>query len=239
MSIWWAIPAFLALVGVLSVFSGLGRMVRLRLLTGSMRFLFGGFVLAGAAVVGLIGLNLQTYARLTHERLAAEVTLTETGPGAYTASVAKANEEGVLGAPTSYALTGDSFRIEADVVKFKPWANVLGIDSLYRFDRIQGRWDDTEVENANPPKAFSLRDAAGIDLFSLPLGDANPLQKPDAEFVNGLAQPMADGAVYTIHMSQSALIPRPKNEAAEAAIKARRKREGNGAIDLMQQPAPE
>lgn len=231
MSIWWLVPAFVALVGVLSLIGGLGSLFRLRFVSGTMRFLFGGVLLAGAAVVGLIGLNLQTYARLTHERLAAEVTLRQTGPNAYTATVSPADADGILQASTDYELTGDSFRMEADVITFKPWANILGVDALYRFDRIQGRWDREEDEIASPPKPYSMRtDEPGINVFELPLGANNPFRRADAEFLNGVAVPMADGAVYQVFMSQRGLIPRPKNELAEAAVEGRREGRVSGSI---------
>lgn len=230
-SIWWALPGFVGLIGVLLLFSGIGRLFKLQLLGGVFRFLFGGVVLGVAAVVALVGLNLQTYARLTHEQLAAEVTLSQTGPDAFTASVARANSKGVLQAPKDYPLTGDTFRMEADVVVFQPWANIVGADALYRFNRIQGRWDSEAKETASPPKPWSMRDTAGLDIFRLPLGKANPLKHVDAEFLNGFSAPMADGAVYEVSMSQKGLIPRPKNEAATKAIDAHREKMASMPIE--------
>lgn len=242
-SIWWLIPAFVGLVGLLSLLGGVGRIAKMRFMSGGLRTLFGGALLAGAAVVGLVGLNLQTFSRLTHEQLAAQVTLEQTGPQAYTAIVERANEDGVLQAPEEFALTGDSFRMEADVITFKPWANVLGVDALYRFDRIQGRYDSETAEVANPPTPWSMREEdVGIDVFRLPLGSGNPLQRVDAEFMNGVAVPMADGAVYEVQMSQRGLIPRPLNQAAEAAVTRRRTGARSGEIydspPVRQPPAP-
>ena len=230
-TIWWALPGFVGLIGVLLLFSGLGRLFKLQLVGGGFRFLFGGVVLGAAAVVALVGLNLQTYARLTHEQLAAEVTLKQTGPDAFTASVARADAKGVLQAAKDYPLTGDTFRMEADVVTFQPWANIVGADALYRFNRIQGRYDSESKETATPPKPWSMRDPAGIDIFSLPLGKANPLKHIDAEFLNGFAVPMADGAIYEVSMSQKGLIPRPKNAAATAAIETHRERMANLPVE--------
>lgn len=226
-SIWWALPGFVGLIGILLLVSGLGRLFKLQLVGGGFRFLFGGVVLGAAAVVALVGLNLQTYARLTHEQLAAIVTLKQTGPDAYTASVARADSKGALQAPKDYPLTGDAFRMEADVIVFQPWANIVGADALYRFNRIQGRWDSETKENTQPPTSFSMRDAAGLDIFRLPLGKANPLKHVDAEFLGGIAQPMADGAVYEVKMSQKGLIVRPTNEAANKAIDAHREKMAN------------
>lgn len=220
MSIWWTIPAFVGLIGVLLTFGGLGRLLRLKLITGSLRFLFGGVTLGAAAVLGLIGLNLQTYSRLTHERAAAEITLTETGPRTFTASVRRADAEGVYGPADEYTLTGDAFRIEARILKWKPWANITGMDSLYRLERLQGRFDDVAEENANQPEAFDIGDEAGIDVFELARTQGRSLSALDAYYGTGTFAPMANGAVYEVFATQDAMIPRPKNAAAEDALRA-------------------
>jgi hypothetical protein len=243
MSIWWLIPAFVGLVGLMSLVGGFFSILRLKVFSGATRFLFGGLVLSGAAVIGLIGLNLQTYSRLTAEQLAAEVELkADPGvPGGFIASVKRADEGGMLGKAEDFPLTGDSFRMEADVITFKPWANIVGADALYRFDRIQGRFDSEAQEKATPPEPHRLRDEAGLDPFALPLGPANPFLKADAEFVDGFAVPMADGAIYEVHMSQKGMVPRPKNREAEQAIETRRQGRKSGEIyqapvDLTPQP---
>jgi hypothetical protein len=218
MSIWWLIPAFVGLVGVMMLVGGIGRLFRLNVLGGGFRILFGGLTLAGAAVIGLIALNLQTYSRLTHEQLAAEVTLKQVAPNQFTATVRKGNSKGELGAPQDFNVSGDKVRIEARVWKMKPWANIIGVDSFYRFERIQGRWDDPARENATPSTAYdTIRDDAGVDVFNLSLGKYNPLQM-DTTFGSGVYMPMVDGAVYDVSMTQSAFIARGKNAIATEAL---------------------
>ncbi len=231
MSIWWAIPAFVGLVGLLMVIGGIGRLFRLRIVTGGFRILFGGLTLAGAAIVGLIGLNLQTYSRLTHENLVAEVSLTQTAPSQFTATVRKANKEGLLLEPKDYRLAGDKFRLEGRVWKFKPWANVIGADAFYRLERIQGRWDDPVKENSTPSTADdSIRDDAGVDVLAMPLGKYSPFQHLDATFGSGAYMPMADGAIYEVSMSQSGFVARGKNEIAVNALNTWTSTTGSGAI---------
>ncbi len=218
MSIWWALPAFAGLVGIMMVIGGLAGLFRLRFASGVFRILFGGLTLAGAAIVGLIGLNLQTYARLTHEQLAAEVTITSTAPGRFTATVRKGDDKGLLLEPAAYQLAGDKVRLEARVWKLKPWANVIGEDSFYRFERIQGRWDDPVRENNTPSTADdTIRDDDGIDVFALPLGSYTPFQL-DTTFGSGVYMPAVDGAIYEVMMTQSALIVRGRNDIAVNAL---------------------
>ncbi|MBB36428.1 MAG: hypothetical protein CME88_09515 [Hirschia sp.] len=221
-SIWWTIPALTGLIGLVIFLGGVGRLFKLRMASGLSRFLFGGVFLAGAMVTALFGMNLQTYARLTHERIAAQVTLEELGPRLYRASVVVPNDKGVMGEPRYYELTGDAMRMDARFLKWRPWANVAGYDAIYRLDRIQGRFDEVSMENATPPIAYDLAPearSAGLDIYQL--SRQNEMMKKfnavDAIYGAGSYAPMADGAVYDMMATQSGLVPRPQNEAARAA----------------------
>lgn len=220
MSIWWAIPAFVGLVGFLTLMGGLGGLLRLRLFSGSLRVMFGGGALAAAAIVGLIGLNLQTYSRLTYEQPVAEVTVRRAVDGQFTASVRKADSEGRYGAARDFVLAGDKFRLEGRVWKFQPWANVIGADAFYKLERIQGRWNDAAKENSTPSTADdSIGDEAGLDVFSLPLGEWSPIQPLDTVFGDGVYMPLTDGAVYEISLTQSGFVARGTNDIAERALR--------------------
>lgn len=220
MSIWWAIPAFVGLVGFLTLMGGLGGLLRLRFFSGSLRVMFGGAALAGAAIVGLIGLNLQTYSRLTYEQPVAEIRVTRAVDGQFTASVRKADADGRYGAARDFVVAGDKVRLEGRVWKFQPWANVIGADAFYRLERIQGRWDDAAKENSTPSTADdSIRDDAGIDALALPLGDWSPFQPLDTVFGNGVYMPLDDGAVYEVALTQSGFVARGANDVAERALR--------------------
>jgi hypothetical protein len=124
-----------------------------------------------------------------------------------------------------YPLHGDEWRLEAQVLKWKPWANVLGLDAQYRLDRLSGRYHSIEQEiNATR----SVHPLAG--------GDAGPDWLPwrisawdaarryrayvdpvDTLYGGGAYMPMADGAKYEVWITQSGLVARPANDAARAA----------------------
>ena len=53
MMIWWILPALAGIVGLAFSFAGIGRLLKLRLAAGGLRFLFGiGFL--GAAGIGTL-----------------------------------------------------------------------------------------------------------------------------------------------------------------------------------------
>ena len=61
---WWIIPGFVAVIGLAFALSGLGWMFRGRPVKGGRGVLGGAVFLAAGAVIGLMGLNIQTYHRL-------------------------------------------------------------------------------------------------------------------------------------------------------------------------------
>ena len=75
--IWWVVPALAGVVGLMLSFAGLGRLMKLRLAAGGLRFLFGIGLMGAAGVGTFIGLNLQTYKALTKERDVAEITFAQ------------------------------------------------------------------------------------------------------------------------------------------------------------------
>ena len=134
--IWWLFPVAAVVFGLTFLLSGIVRFAKLKMFSGLMRFVGGGFVLAAAALVAMIGLNLQTYARLTHEEVIAYVDLKQLGPQQYTATVRLANQE----EGEELEVRGDQIRFEAQVIKWEPWANIIGYDAVYSLDRMDGRY---------------------------------------------------------------------------------------------------
>ena len=62
----------------------------------------------------------------------------------------------------TYDLAGDDIYIDGHIVKWTPLANMLGLHTSYRLDRISGRYRALEQENTAP--RTDLRDRhAGAD----------------------------------------------------------------------------
>src|SRR5262249_49140791 len=84
---WWIIPGFVGVVGLALLLSGLGWLFRGRPFKGG-RGVAGGAVFLGiGAIVGLLGLNIQTYNRLTYEEPVAFIELHKKGPQLFEATV--------------------------------------------------------------------------------------------------------------------------------------------------------
>ena len=128
--IWWILPALGGVIGLMLTFAGLGRLFKLRLAAGGLRFLFGVGFLGAAGIGTFAGLNLQTYKRLTYERPVAQISFDQISgeENAFRVEVNLAEGDKVTcfvpdGTEEDCILRGDEFSMGARVITFKPMAN--------------------------------------------------------------------------------------------------------------------
>ena len=235
--IWWILPAVAGVIGLMLLFAGFGRLARLKPTTGLLRLVFGVGFLGLAGIVSFAGLNLQTYKRLTLERFAAKVSFAavEDEPGAYIATIIMPDGEEFT-APSGNPLIfrGNEFSIGADVIKFKPYANMLGYDSIYRLSfmssvntnqfttetvgkgelyRINFFSTGGQLISGQEPGFISMKDFAAVHGRRVGL--------EDGRYGSATYQPMGDGYAYEINITQDALISRPTAETKQLLQQAR------------------
>src|SRR4030042_6968934 len=148
-----------AVLGVIIFILGIQRVWRRRVLTGSLEGLIGLLLLAIAALMAAISINLYTYGRLTHESTITEVSFQEIGPQHFGAHVLLKNNTKILD------LCGDEWQIDARVLKWRGMAVLIGFDTLYRLDRLSGRYRDIDQERTGPHTVYSLSEEQGLDLW--------------------------------------------------------------------------
>jgi hypothetical protein len=202
-----------ALVGILCLFAA-GRRIRRRRVFGGVLIGASALVLILlSAVAALIAANLLTYQRLSFEQPAGELQLTRTGDREFNAVLTYPSGE-----HANFALRGDEWQIDARVLKWHAFANLVGFDSAYRLDRIGGRYTRLEDERSQPRSVYSLNQPERIDLWDLVHRYHSWVPWMDALYGSATFLPMADGALYEIKMSQSGLVARPLNQAARDAV---------------------
>lgn len=222
---WWLLPAIVGGLGLVVLLSGLTGLFRGRILGGLFGSALGGAAVFAGAVAALAGLNLQTYGRLTYERPVATLQVNQLGPQYFEATVVQPALGEARPATTAvYPLHGDEWRIEAQVLKWKPWANVLGLDSQYRLDRLSGRYQSIEQEINATRSVHSLRpvEEVGplpwrIDVWDAARKYRRWVDPVDTLYGGAAYMPMADGARYEVWLTQSGLIARPANDQARNA----------------------
>jgi len=206
-----AIIVFVVL-GVILFLLGIQRFWRRRVMTGSLEGLVGLLLLAIAALVVAISINLYTYDRLTHESPVAEVHLQGIEPQHFWADVMMKNNTKTLD------LRGDEWQIDARVLKWHGTAVLIGFDTLYRLDRLSGRYWDLSKEKTGPRTVYSLSEEPGLDLWMIAKRYARWIPWVDAVYGSATYMPMVDGAHYTVSVTTSGLLARPANNIARKAV---------------------
>jgi len=189
------------------------RLRRLQLVRGTLFFLSGATVLLVAAVAVLVAANLYTYARLTHEQEAARVSMRQLGERHYVLSVQPKGEP-----PRHFELRGDEWQMDARVLKWRAMGNLLGFDTLYRLERLSGRYGSVAAERAGPRTVHDLSEETSLDLWSLVRRHHAYIPFADALYGSAVYVPMSEGAEYTVSVSASGLVVRPGNDTARKAV---------------------
>lgn len=222
---WWIAPTAVALLGGLWLISSLVGLFKGRILSGLFGTVGSGALLAAALGAALLGQNAQTYGRLTYERPVATLATRQLAPQYFEVTVTQPADGDRAERTAVYPVNGDEWRVEAQVLRWKPWANVLGLDAQYRLDRLSGRYQNIEQERTGARSVHALSSDADPDglPWSLSLWDTarkyrRYVDAVDTLYGSAAYMPMRDGATYEVWITQSGLIARPTNaEAREAS----------------------
>jgi hypothetical protein len=199
-------------------------MFRGRPFKGGRGVLTGGVFLGIGAILGLVGLNIQTYHRLGEaQRQVATIEFQQSGEQTYDVIITEApKEDGTPGDVHNFSATGDDWMISARVLRWKPWATVLGLDAQYRLDRFDSRYRDIATAQTTPPSVEDLRPQRRTGVDFLPLAQSVSRYAPlidTPEHGQAVYWPMADGARYRIDITaQGQLLPDEINEEAAEAV---------------------
>lgn len=222
--VWIVVPALVALFGAglllaAPVHYGRGRPAR-----GTAHMLAGAPLAVAGLALALLGLNAQTFARLTHEGMIADVWIVAIDPAK---SVYRVRVTRLDGPKLSQdcIVQGDEWDIGARVQKWKPWANLFGLDTTYVLDQVSNRYFTAERGNGKPITACDLKGPPPAVNRWLPKSWLGWLvdhaYTEDRRFGSAVFMPLADGAAYRVLITQSGLNAEPLNAIARRANAAR------------------
>lgn len=213
----WGFAALILLAGIaglLLFFGGLKHVFHGRFAGGGGRVLLGLLLFFVFAFFAAAALELRTYLRLTYEQPVATLIFSAHGPQDFGVTLTDAT-----GHITTTELRGDDWQLDARVIKWKGYATVIGLDPLYRLDRLEGRYRSAGQESHDYHSVLELSaGGGGLDIWSLAQGHAAWLPWVDAGYGSATYLPMADGAQYTVSLSPTGLLARPANQAAQTAM---------------------
>ncbi|HEY2444878.1 MAG TPA: hypothetical protein VGI20_03985 [Rhizomicrobium sp.] len=220
----WAAPFLAAAGGVALLASGSGHLLRGRTARAGAHMLVGTPLAIIGVAAGLLGLNAQSFARLTHEGPVAQVGVRTLDPNQsrYLVTIRRLDGSGRV---QTCELQGDEWMLSGRVQKWKPWANLLGLDATYTLEQLSNMYFSAARGNGKPITACDIEDVAPrLDQY-VPQGWlawlAAHAYAVDRRFGSANYMPLADGAVYRVVITQSGFNSEPVNAAARTANNAR------------------
>lgn len=122
------------------------------------------------------------------------------------------------GSMRQVAVSGDAWRVEAIVLKWKLPALLAGLPPLYRLDRLSGRYDDPAQEAQAPRTVINFDEAGAYDVLDLKRQHPQWLPGVDTVFGSGAFLPLVDEGHYNVSLMRTgALVARP-DEATEQRL---------------------
>ncbi|MDX1693034.1 MAG: multidrug transporter, partial [Ketobacteraceae bacterium] len=156
-----------------------------------------------------------SYENLTAESPVATVSFDRSGEQEYRVSVVLAD-----GSERRFRMKGDLWQMDAKIIKWYGLLAALGFEPGYKLDRLQGRYIELEDERSLERTVYALSEPdLGFDLWES-IQNSHWLPWVDAIYGSATYLPMADGAIFSVSLSQSGLVARPMNERAELAVNA-------------------
>jgi hypothetical protein len=223
--IFLAAPLLVTFFGVVWLLSGVGHVSRGNAGKGGRGVLGGGALAAVGLALSLIGINVEGFARLTHEGPVAEVTVHAVDPANDRYAVVVRRLDGVF-PPQTCELQGDQWLISGRVQKWKPWANALGLDATYTLDQISNKYHNAERGNGKPITSCDI--AGPVPAVNQYLPDwivhwlLDHAYAEDRRFGDANYMPLADGATYRVVITQFGFNTEPENQAAHSANQGER-----------------
>jgi hypothetical protein len=189
------------------------RLTELRFVSGSILILSAALVLALGIAAALAAASLRSYNRLTAEQEAARVSMRQIAPKHFALTVQPKDARA-----QNFEVLGDEWQIDARLLKWRPLATIAGFDTVYRLERLSGRYADLAEEREAKRTVHGLADRGAVDFWDLLRRSREYLPLADALYGSAAFVPMAEGAEYIVTVSGSGLVVRPANEAARKAV---------------------
>lgn len=170
---------------------------------------------AGAGLVGILFLtisfllatfsvSIHGYRALTHEEIAATVRTFPVAPQRFRASMTYPD-----GREETFDLGGDAIYVDAHILKWRPWVNLLGLHTAYELDRVAGRYEELADERRAPRTVFALGRLKPFDLFDIVRRFPGLSVLVDAEYGSATFIAARGPAAYEILVSTTGLLARP------------------------------
>lgn len=202
-----------ALITLYFLFS-MARHARRRRPIRATRSLAGGAAsaCAGGASI-MLAFSYYGYGRLVDEQYVGKIKFSQQAPEQYVARLMLENEQDRM-----YDLQGNEWQMDARVVTWKPPATILGLDPIFRLDRLSGRYSEVDDELSKVRSVHALSEPVTLDVWQIARKYPKLMPGVDAHYGTATYLPMADEAIFEVTMTRTGLVARPVNAAAAEAV---------------------
>ena len=123
----------------------------------------GAILLSIAAISGGAGMGagglvvaLRGYRQFTKRTLVAELQCIELAPRRLRVFYVPISAKGVRGPSETYDVAGDEWTVGGDVLRFRPFLTALGVETVHKVTRIEGRWIGAKDANEHGGTAHDI-----------------------------------------------------------------------------------
>jgi hypothetical protein len=204
--------AVLVLIAAWALGAAIANLTRRRFGKAVPNVVLGVLAVSVAVSIVSVGMALRSYTVFTREELVAVVETRVLGPQTFEVRLTRV-AGGRAGRTELYVMSGDQWAVDAVVLKWAPWMNLLGFHTAYRLDRLSGRYLLVSDELVRPRSVFALGEegAPFLDLLETARAISPVLPVVDAVYGSSTFLPAGDGQRTDILVTTSGLIARPRN----------------------------
>jgi hypothetical protein len=197
-------------LGIILVLSAIIAFVRLSLPQSAYRLLAGILLLALGSLAGTISVGMMGYRALTREEVAARIAVRPAGPQRFIATFRFAD-----GREATYELAGDEIYVDAHIIKWHPYANMIGLHTAYQIDRVAGRYHAIKDEREAMRTVHALARDKAVDLYTMRRRHAFLSPVFDAEYGSATFVPVTRPAELELRVSTTGLLMREAKSASK------------------------
>ena len=190
-------------LGVILVIAAIVSFIQLKLPQSAFRLLVGLLLLALGSLAGTISVGMMGYRALTREDVAARIVVQPAGRQRFIATFRFPD-----GREATYELAGDEIYVDAHILKWHPYANMIGLHTAYEIDRVAGRYHTVKDERDAMRTVHALGRDKPIDLYELRTRYSILSPLFDAEYGSATFIPVTRPAELELRVSTTGLLMR-------------------------------
>jgi len=190
-------------LGVILVIAAIVSFIELKLPQSAFRLLVGLLLLALGSLAGTISVGMMGYRALTREDVAARIVVQPAGRQRFIATFRFPD-----GREATYELAGDEIYVDAHILKWHPYANMIGLHTAYEIDRVAGRYHAVKDEREAVRTVHALARDKPVDLYALRQRHAFLAPAFDAEYGSATFVPVTRPAELELRVSTTGLLMR-------------------------------